>query len=267
MDHVVMGVDIGGTGVKAALVDIGKGEATTPRLRVETPQPATPDAVIAAILQLQAQLDWKGPVGCGFPGLVKGGVVRRAPNLDGTWVGHRLVADLKRRMGVDLVGVGNDADAAGLAEMQFGAGQGVQGTVCLITLGTGIGCALFRNGVLIPDTEMGHIEINGEDAEHRASNAAREANDWKWKKWGRKVDRYLATIEYLMGVDLFIIGGGVSKKFDRFSPFLTNVGCPIVPARMENMAGIVGAALFTESDDHTAEQPVSVLPQAPVAEA
>ncbi|MHB2016300.1 MAG: polyphosphate--glucose phosphotransferase [Candidatus Xenobia bacterium] len=247
---LVMGVDIGGTGVKAALVDTAAGTTTTERLRIETPQPATPDAIIGAIVELQKQLKWQGPVGCGFPGLVKGGIVHRAPHLDPSWSGHELINDLRSRLGVDQVGAGNDADAAGLAEMRFGAGQGQPGTVVMITLGTGIGCAMFRDGLLIPDTELGHIEMDGKDAELQASNSAREIHGWKWKKWGKKVDRYLAKLEYLLGVDLYLIGGGVSKKWDKFSACLTSVTCKVVPAQMENLAGIVGAALFALPDGH-----------------
>lgn len=242
--ETIMGVDIGGTGVKAALVDVGKGVATTDRIRLETPQPATPEAITDAICELQKQLKWKGPVGCGFPGLVKGGAVRRAPNLDPSWIGHDVVADLRTKMGVEVVSVGNDADAAGLAEVQFGAGKGVKGTVVMVTLGTGIGTAVFCNGVLLPDTELGHLEIKGKDAERSASFSAKETRGWSWKKWGKNVDFYLAHLEYLLGADLFMIGGGVSKKPEKFFPYLKSVTCKVVPATMGNLAGIVGAALF-----------------------
>jgi len=242
----IMGVDIGGTGVKAAVVDVEKGTLVTERLRVKTPDPSTPQAVIETIAGLQQQLAWKGPIGCGFPGLVKGGVVHRAPNLDASWSGHHLVDDLKARLGTDLVVVGNDADVAGLAEMRFGAGRGVRGNVLVVTLGTGIGSALFHDGVLVPDTELGHAEIDGKDAERSASNTAREEHGWKWKKWGRRVAKYLKSLQYLLAVDLFILGGGVSKDFDRFGDQLTDVGCDVVPAQLENQAGVVGAALLVE---------------------
>ncbi|HEY4002960.1 MAG TPA: ROK family protein [Candidatus Xenobia bacterium] len=243
-EHLVMGVDIGGTGIKAAVVDVVHGTVVSERIRIITPRPARPRPVYKVIRELQRRLGWQGAVGCGFPGLVKGGLVHRAPNLDPAWNGHDLVQDLQRWLGTEKVGVGNDADAAGLAEMKFGAGRGRGGTVVMVTLGTGIGCAMFREGVLIPDTELGHIEINGQDAEEGASNAARERHGWNWRKWGRKVDRYLERLQYYLGVDLFIVGGGACKKWDKFSSALTTVSVPVVPAHMENLAGIVGAALW-----------------------
>ncbi len=241
---LVMGVDIGGTGVKAALVDIKKGVLTTERVRLDTPQPAIPDAIIGCIQELQKTLKWKGAVGCGFPGLVMGGKVRRAPNLDPSWIGHDLATDLKEKMGVSVVAIGNDADAAGLAEVTFGAGKGIEGTAVMVTLGTGIGTAVFHNGDLLPDTELGHLELGGKDAELTASNSVRERKGLKWKKWAKGVDKYLTHLEYLLGVDLFMLGGGVSKKPDKFVPYLKKVSVPIVAATMGNMAGIVGAAMF-----------------------
>ena len=240
---LVMGVDIGGTGVKAALVDTALGTTTTERLRIETPQPATPEAIIGAIVELQKQLKWNGPVGCGFPGLVKGGVVHRAPHLDPSWSGHELIADLRTRLGVEQVGAGNDADAAGLAEMKFGAGAGHQGTVVMLTFGTGIGSALFTHGVLVPNTEFGHIEIRGKDAEKRASERAREVHELDWAQWAGRVDEYMSHLEALLWPELFIVGGGVSRKSDKFLPLLEKLQAKVVPAAMLNDAGIVGAAL------------------------
>lgn len=242
--HLILGVDIGGTGIKAAVVDTRKGSLATTIARIKTPLPATPKAVVAALAELTARLKWRGPVGVGFPGLIKQGVVRRAPNLDPGWVRHEIVDHLQRVLGVPLVAVGNDADAAGLAEARFGAGRGVRGTVVLVTLGTGIGSAVLHNGSLLPDTELGHLEIGGQDAELFASTLARERNKWTWEQWGRHVDRYLTVLEYMLAPDLFIIGGGVSAEPEQFFRHLENVECKIVPATMGNDAGIVGAALF-----------------------
>ncbi len=242
--NLILGVDIGGTGIKAAVVDTRKGILTTNVARIRTPQPATPKAVVAAIGELKKRLRWHGPVGVGFPGLIKQGVVRRAPNLDPSWVRHEIVDNMRRALGVPFVAVGNDADAAGLAEARFGAGKGVRGTVVLVTLGTGIGSAVLHNGSLLPDTELGHLEVGGMDAEKFASTVARERNKLTWETWGRKVDRYLATLEYMLAPDLFIIGGGVSEEPEKFFPYLESVECKVVPATMGNDAGIVGAALF-----------------------
>jgi len=240
----VLGVDIGGTGIKCAVVDIKKGELITERFRLDTPQPATPEAVIGTMKTLKDDVDWKGPIGCGFPGLVKEGVVRRAPNLDDSFTGFNLVEGIKSVLGTAIVSVGNDADVAGLAEARFGAGKGVNGTVVMVTLGTGIGTAVIHNGELLPDTELGHLEMKGKDSERWASNTAREQGELSWKKWGKNVDRYLTMLEYLIGADRFIIGGGVSKKPEKFFPYLKKVGCEVVPASMGNLAGIIGAALL-----------------------
>jgi len=240
----VMGIDIGGTGVKTAVVDVTTGVMITERHRLATPHPATPSAIIDTIKELKGRLDWNGPVGCGFPGLVKGGKVQRAPNLDPSWVGVELLKQLKTELGVSQVVIGNDADAAGLAEFRFGAGKNVEGTVVVITLGTGIGSAIFHDGALLPDTEMGHIEFQGKPAEKRAAESVREKKNLSWKKWGRRLNAYLAHLEYLLGADLFILGGGVSKKPEKFFPYLTDVTCKVEAARLGNAAGIIGAAMF-----------------------
>lgn len=245
----VMGIDIGGTGVKTALIDTRSGRMTTERLRLPTPQPATPEAVMETVTELQRRLQWRGAVGCGFPGLVKRGRVERAPNLDSSWIGYDLAARLKAGMNAPRVAIGNDADAAGLAEFEFGAGKGAGGTVMMITLGTGIGTAVFRDGVLLPDTELGHLEMRGKAAEKRASGNVRTAEGLSWKKWGKRLNDYLVHAEYLLGVDLFIIGGGVSKKFEKFLPHLRDVGCRVEAARLGNAAGIIGAALFPLRQD------------------
>lgn len=239
-----MGLDIGGSGVKAAVVDLERGELSSERVRLDTPQPATPEAVIETAASITEQLEWSGAVGCGFPGSLRNGRVTVAPNLDPSWVGTDLAAELRRSLGSARVAIANDADAAGLAEVRFGAARGASGTVVVVTLGTGIGTAVFRNGTLLPGTEFGHLELHGEDAEMVAAASARKRRGWSWEQWGRSVDRYLAHLEYLLNVDLFVIGGGASKKHIRFLPHFEEVGCEVVAASMGNLAGIIGAALL-----------------------
>lgn len=240
-----LGIDIGGSGVKGAPVDLNKGEMLDDRFRIPTPQPATPEAVLDAILQIVEHFGWRdGAIGCGYPGVVKRGVTYTAANLDDSWIRFDLKSTLQEASGCQ-VAVLNDADAAGIAEMSFGAGQDCMGTVAIITLGTGIGVAAFVNGHLIPNLELGHIEIKGEDAEWRASDAAREREDLSWKKWAKRVDRYLHTLELLISPDLYIIGGGVSKKSEKFVPLMQKTETPIKIAELLNDAGTIGAALAT----------------------
>ena len=237
----VLGIDIGGTGVKAAPVDVVAGRPAADRVKLPTPRPATPDAVRPVVRQLVDQFAWQGPIGITFPGVVSAGMIRTAANLDPGWIGVNGPAFLGEAAGQPVT-VLNDADAAGIAEMRFGAGQGQQGTVLLLTLGTGIGSALFYNGVLIPNTEFGHIEIGGKDAEARASERVREEQDLSWGKWAGRVDTYLDKMEALLSPDLIIIGGGISKKSNKFLPKLT-LKARVVPAVLLNDAGIVGAAM------------------------
>ncbi len=237
----VLGIDIGGTGIKAAPVDVTAGHLTAERVKLATPQPPTPDAVAGVVKQLVSQFQWDGPAGITFPGVVTNGTIRTAPNLDPAWIGVNATQFLGAAAGLDVVVI-NDADAAGIAEMKFGAGRDHPGTVLLLTLGTGIGSALFYNGVLIPNTEFGHIEIHGEDAEKRASEHAREEEQLGWGKWANRLDIYLDKMEALLSPDLIIVGGGISKKSGKFLPKLT-LRATIVPAAMQNDAGIVGAAM------------------------
>jgi polyphosphate glucokinase len=238
----VLGIDIGGSGIKAAPVDVTTGTLTAERVKVPTPRPALPDAIAGAVKELVADFGWPGPIGVTFPGVVIGGVTRTAANLDPAWIGLDARALLGKAAGKE-VSLLNDADAAGVAEMTFGAGAGVPGTVLLLTFGTGIGSALFVNGQLVPNTELGHIEIHGQDAEERASERARELHDLSWGKWAGRVDEYLGHVEALLWPSLFIIGGGISRKADKFIPLLSNVRARIAPAVMQNNAGIVGAAM------------------------
>jgi polyphosphate glucokinase len=237
----VLGIDIGGTGIKAAPVDVVAGRLLAERVKLPTPSPAVPDQVAQVIRQLVDQFGWRGPVGITFPGVVAGGIIRTAANLDPAWISIdavRFLGEAARQP----VTVLNDADAAGLAEMQFGAGKGQQGTVLMLTFGTGIGSALFYNGVLVPNTEFGHIEIHGKDAEARASERAREVDELSWHKWADRVDTYLDKMEALLSPDLIIIGGGISRKSDKFLPRLT-LRARVGPAALHNDAGIVGAAM------------------------
>lgn len=238
----VLGIDIGGSGVKAAPVDVTTGALTKERVKLPTPRPAEPGAVSQAVRELVAGFGWSGPAGITFPGVVTGGVIQTAANLEPSWIGLDGRALFSKATGLE-VSLLNDADAAGTAEMRFGAGAGHQGTVLVLTFGTGIGSALFTHGVLVPNTELGHIEVRGKDAEKRASAAARELHDLSWGKWAGRVDEYLEHLEALFSPDLFILGGGVSRRSDKFVPLLRHLRARVVPAGMHNDAGIVGAAM------------------------
>jgi polyphosphate glucokinase len=222
-------------------VNTDKGNMLTERYRLLTPQPATPQAMIDTMAEIVRHFHWQGPVGCGFPGVVKDGVVYTASNVSKKWIGFNLNKALGELTGCEVLAL-NDADAAGLAEMRFGAGQGQNGAVLIVTLGTGIGTALFVGGRLVPNLELGHIEIDGKDAEKLATAVVREKEELSWKKWGKQVNRYLITMEQLLWPDLMIIGGGVSKKHEKFFPSISTQ-TKVVPAEMRNQAGIVGAAL------------------------
>jgi len=240
-DRLVLGVDVGGSGIKAAPVHIDRGELASERVRIPTPQPSTPDAVAQVIVELVRHFDWTGPIGCTLPSVVQNGIVRTAANIDARWIGIDGLVLLRQATGLPVVLL-NDADAAGVAEMRFGAGVGRHGVVVMITLGTGIGSALFVDQRLVPNTELGHLEIRGKDAEHRAAASVRERKELSWREWAPAVDEYLDRLEALLWPDLVIIGGGVSTKYDKFGPFLTSQ-VPTVPATLGNEAGIVGAAL------------------------
>ena len=238
----VLGIDIGGSGTKGAPVDTAQGKLITERVKLETPRPAVPEAVAKTVAQLVEAFSWTGPVGITFPGVVVDGVTLTAANLDPAWIGIDTRNLFNEATGLSTALV-NDADAAGLAEMSFGAGTGHTGTVLMLTFGTGIGSALFRAGILVPNTEFGHIEIRGRDAEDRASERAKELKDLSWGKWAGRVDEYLQHMERLTAPDLIVIGGGISRKADKFLPLLTDLRATVVPATLHNDAGIVGAAL------------------------
>ncbi|MFD6987126.1 polyphosphate--glucose phosphotransferase, partial [Streptomyces sp. NPDC059956] len=230
-----------------APVDLNRGDLAQERHTVLTPQPATPDGVAGCVVEVVRHFDWDGPVGVTFPGVVTGGVTRSAANMDKAWVGVDTAALLSSRLDGRPVTVLNDADAAGVAEMAYGAGRGVDGTVILLTLGTGIGSALFTDGHLVPNSELGHLELKGHDAETRASVKAKDDGELTWEHWARRVGKYLAHVEMLFSPDLFIIGGGVSRKPEKFLPLIEGVRARIVPAELQNNAGIVGAAMAARS--------------------
>jgi polyphosphate glucokinase len=237
-----IGVDIGGSGIKGAAVDARRGALKSERIRVATPQPAVPEAVVAATAALVADLGVDaGPVGIGLPSPIVGGTALMAANIDESWVGVNAAEAFSAAVGRECVVI-NDADAAGLAEVRFGAGKGVAGVVLLLTLGTGIGSALFVDGALVPNTELGHIEVRGKDAERRASAGARERKGLSYTQWAPVLNEYLDRIDSLIWPDLVILGGGVSKRADKFLPLL-DVRPPVVAATLRNEAGIVGAAV------------------------
>ncbi len=237
----VYGIDVGGSGIKGAPVDTGTGELLTERVRIKTPKPATAEAIVRTTVEVVRQSGWEGPVGCGFPAVVKDGVAQTAANIDKSAIGFDFQGALEKELGAP-VRVVNDGDAAGLAEMRWGAGRDADGVVLMLTLGTGIGSSLFVGGRLVPNTELGHIEVRGKDAEHRAADSARKRDDLSWKEYAERLDEYLHRIEDLLWPDLIVIGGGISKKSEKFFPHLTN-RTKVVRAEMQNDAGIAGAAL------------------------
>ena len=236
-----LGIDIGGTGIKGAPVDTTTGELIADRFRIPTPHPATPDAVAGVVAEVATHFDWTGPIGATFPAVVKDGVVQTAANVDKSWVGADAAQLFTTAAGAPVT-VLNDADAAGMAEMEFGVGKGRMDTVIVITLGTGIGSAVFSRGHLVPNTELGHLMIRGKEAEQRASESVREREGLSWKQWAKRLNEYLAHLEALHWPDLIVIGGGVSKKHEKFLPLL-RTRAELVPAQLLNEAGIVGAAL------------------------
>ncbi|MET1232912.1 MAG: polyphosphate--glucose phosphotransferase [Candidatus Limnocylindrales bacterium] len=263
-----IGIDIGGTGVKGGVVDLELGEMVSPRIRKPTPQPSTPDAVMAIVEAVVRELIDGGwathgmPAGCGLPGVVKHGQLKTAANIDQGWVNAPVQQMLADRLGRP-VAIGNDADVAGMAELLFGAARGQSGTVLMLTLGTGIGSALFVDGRLVPNTEFGHLQFHGKDAEKLLSATARERRGLSWKRWAKDFNQFLAQVELYFGPDLIILGGGGSKVYAKYMGYLTT-RAPIVTARLLNSAGIVGAALLghAEAQEGTASLPAleSVAP-------
>ena len=241
----VLGIDVGGSGVKGAIVNVQTGHLLTARYRVKTPRPATPRALAAAIARIAAHFRWRGRIGVGMPGPIKEGKLMLARNLDKSWAGVRAheVYSNAARLPVYVI---NDADAAGLAEMRFGAGKRRRGIVVLITLGTGIGSAVFVDGKLLPNTELGQTELRGKRAEERASARVRKERNLSWEKYTKRLQEYFAVVEMLFWPDLIIVGGGVSRKAKRFIPGI-KIRASVVPAQLRNEAGIIGAALYASS--------------------
>ncbi len=236
-----LGIDIGGSGIKGAIVETHSGKLVVPRYRLPTPQPSKPKAVARTVAEVVKHFGWRGPIGCTFPAIVHHGVILSAANVHKSWVGTNCRTLLRDAIKQPVV-INNDADAAGVAEMTLGAGRGKRGLVIVITLGTGIGSALFYNGVLVPNAELGHLEIRGKDAEWRAAARVRTAEKLNWKRYAKRLNEYLETVEYLFTPDLFIIGGGISGDHRKFLPLLS-LRTRVVPARLRNDAGIIGAAM------------------------
>lgn len=242
MDTQVLGIDIGGTGIKGALVNVRTGELISEKIKVATPSPSTPDMMLSAIKKLIASFGWVGkPIGLGFPSTIKNGVAVNASNIDNSWINYPLEANWKAALNCPIH-VLNDADAAGMAEMQFGIGKDLSGTIIFLTLGTGIGSAIFVNGNLISNTELGHVLVNKKVGEKMASNSARELKGLTWKAYGKALNQYLHRVEFLLNPDYFIIGGGISKKFEMYKPLLT-ISAQVFPAKLQNDAGIIGSAV------------------------
>jgi polyphosphate glucokinase len=238
-----LGIDIGGSGIKGAIVDLDTGQLVSERYRIETPQPSKPDAIAAVVTQLVKHFDWHGVIGCTFPAIVRHGVTMTAANVDKSWIG----ADAERLFAGatgNPVRLLNDADAAGVAEMTYGAGRGRNGVVMILTFGTGIGSAIFHDGKLLPNTEFGHLPMpmKGIIAEHYCSARIRKEADLKWEEWARRVNNYFEVLELLLSPDVIVVGGGVSKKAEKFIPLL-KAQATIVQAELQNDAGIVGAAM------------------------
>lgn len=237
----ILGIDVGGSGIKGAPVDVTKGILTTERYRISTPKLSTPDAVADVVKRIAAHFSWKAPIGCTFPAVIKNGIAFSAANVDKSWLGFDGQTLMQEKTGCSVLLL-NDADAAGLAEMEYGAGKGCSGVVIVLTLGTGIGSAIFTDGHLLPNTEFGHMEVRGKDAEFRAASRIRKEEKLTWKKWAKRVNEFLDRMEILFSPDLFIIGGGVSRRHKLYFPFL-KTKAEIVPAQFKNEAGIIGAAL------------------------
>ncbi len=240
-----LGIDIGGSGIKGAPVCLETGKLETKRFRIATPQPATPKEVIETAAKIVRHFDLPGPVGFGFPAVIKHGTVHTAANIDPSWIGVNAAKRMTKTIGRPVAFL-NDADAAGIAEMRYGAGRGRTGVVLIATLGTGIGTSLFLDGVLVPSTEFGHIEMKGRVAEKYAAERIRKAEKLSWLAWGERVNEYLCKVHELLRPDLIVVGGGASNQYEKFSPCFT-VDTEVVPAKMRNKAGIIGAALAAQT--------------------
>ncbi len=242
----VLGIDIGGSGIKGAPVDIVNGEYLEKRYRIPTPSPGNPEQVVEVIRRIAEHFDWHDKIGAGFPGVVRRNVAETAANIHSDWIGKNVADSITKATGCPAV-VLNDADAAGLAEMRFGSGKQYEDAMVLfLTIGTGIGSAFFADQVLWPNTELGHLQVRGKDAEHRAGDGVRKAKDLSWKKWGKRLCEVLKIYDFLFNPDVIILGGGVSKKYHKFDKYLTDINAEVIPAELRNAAGIIGAAMAAE---------------------
>jgi polyphosphate glucokinase len=241
------GVDVGGSGIKGGIVDLDTGQLIGDRFKLLTPQPATPPALAKTIAEVVNEFGWTGPLGVTYPGVVTNGIVRTAANVDPAWIGTNAGEIIGAKLNGQQVTVLNDADAAGLAEERYGAGKDKSGLVVMLTFGTGIGSAVIHNGTLIPNTEFGHLEVGGKEAEQRAASSVKDKNDLSYEKWAKEVTKVLVAIENALWPDLFIAGGGISRKADKWVPLLES-RTPVVAAALQNTAGIVGAAMAATAD-------------------
>jgi polyphosphate glucokinase len=241
------GIDVGGSGVKGGIVDLDTGLLIGDRFKLETPHPATPEAVSKTVAAVVREFGWTEKVGVTYPGVVTDGIVRTAANVDKGWIGSNASEFYSKALDGQQVVVLNDADAAGLAEEKFGAGRDNTGVIVLLTFGTGIGSAVIHNGVLLPNTEFGHLEVDGKEAEHRAASSVKEKKGWSYERWTKEVSKVLVAIENAIWPDLFIAGGGISRKAEKWLPLLEN-RTPVVAAALQNTAGIVGAAMAADVD-------------------
>ncbi len=241
------GIDVGGSGIKGGIVDLNTGQLIGHRVKLLTPQPATPSAVAKTIAAVVNEFEWSGPLGVTYPGVVTHGTVRTAANVDKSWIGTNARDVISSELDGQQIVVLNDGDAAGLAEERYGAGKDTTGVVVLLTFGTGIGSAVIHNGILLPNTEFGHLEVGGKEAERRAASSVRGNKGWSYEKWAKQVTKVLVAIENAMWPELFIVGGGISRKADKWVPLLKN-RTVVVAAALQNTAGIVGAAMAATSD-------------------
>lgn len=255
-ENTILGIDIGGTGTKFALVDTSNGKMLTERFKQATPKPATPEAVLDVIAEWTQRLNWSGPIGCGLPSIVQRGVARSAANIDSSWIDLDVESYFSEKLNCPTTVI-NDADAAGIAEMEFGAGKGrEEGVVLMLTVGTGIGSALFCNGKLVPNTELGHVKFKGGIAEKYASNAARKRDKLTWTDWSKRFNKLLHHYERLFSPDLFILGGGLSKNFKIFKNQF-NCKAEIVPAQGLNAAGVIGGAMAAKYSNKKARESIT----------
>ncbi len=245
-DNIVLGIDVGASGIKGALVDIDAGVLVSDRHRIPTPKPATPKNVAVCVAKLVDHFNWKGIVGCGFPAVVRHGKIFTASNIDKDWIGTNAQQLFESKSGCQFI-VCNDADAAGIGEIHFGNQEGKKGTVILITIGTGLGTAFFHNGHLFPNTEFGQFKIGDKVAEKYAADSVRKKESLEWDKWGKRFNKYLKQLEKLVWPDLFLLGGGASKKFDNYKDCF-DIQTPVAPAKLLNHAGIIGAAFHAHQE-------------------